>query len=104
MATPRNSTDFGGHNLGLLMGGGGGLPLGAMAVGVTSGGGHTSVYAGDWKMEKLEGSMPPLSLFLTVPDFLEARLPYLPPIRYARVRSRSSRGYQGLLGGTRGSS
>jgi hypothetical protein len=48
-------------------------------------GGYAALYAGDWKMEKLDSSMQPLSLFLAVPDYLEGRIPYLSNIRYARV-------------------
>ena len=47
--------------------------------------GNTIVYAGDFKMEKLDSSMASLPLFMAVPGELEARLPHLPPIRYAQV-------------------
>ena len=53
----------------------------------SSGCGHIAVYAGSHEMINLRMSnkAKPLHLYLAVPDVLEARLAYLPPMRYTQV-------------------
>ncbi|GAX76365.1 hypothetical protein CEUSTIGMA_g3811.t1 [Chlamydomonas eustigma] len=48
------------------------------------------MYAGDYKMLKLEGcggSVVRQSLFIAVPTELTARLPHLPPVRYVEIQA-----------------